>query len=165
MLPATSTPSSLAVQESLEELMKRIINMPQLKGFDLTSERLNGLLSAFHIYNVPIWYYQVMADCISNDKSPCGKRETGQRIQNILQEFLTEHFKGFQLESFADFSGVEAQTIHPNLHWGMWIKLLEPINQESFVLGYRRGDEIIPYDRFRSEGLHIMREQIRLNND
>lgn len=98
-------------------------SLPTPKGKEAEWELQRKL--AFHdIVRVPTPVHQAMADCTGyNQGDHYCKDEAMRKMREILIEWLDENYKDYSLSSFVELLKVDTAKIHPDLQWGIYVKL------------------------------------------
>lgn len=88
----------------------------------LITEKETALIKSLSLNNVvriPTSVYQMMCD-MANTLDIEGAKH---KIRNFLLEYLDHTYQDYDLVDFVDLSFDEAKLIHPNLMWGMYVRL------------------------------------------
>lgn len=151
MLPSSYNVPAIQTQDALESFIKAainngedgrdLINLVQLAGAPerhairhhaLDENYIRVILATFGIFNLPLNIYQMMHDASPRNNSRYEVEDAKQRVQRILLQWMADVMPNWQLETFCDLSGIEAQAIHSHLHWGMWIKVRKIADRKEY---------------------------------
>lgn len=121
--------SSPYVPQTMEDALKYVIQNYEsnmMKGQRLNSLELERFLQKHLIFHLPEYLYQIMFNtAIVNMEA--GTPENGKFwIKEQLMQHLKDSHEGYELQEFIDLRHDEARSIHPNMGWGMWYKLIAP---------------------------------------
>lgn len=153
MLPVQYNQQAIIQAEELEKALRVI-----LMGTSFSSEsELERYLNKLLIFRIKTEHYQIMYDAAQRRNNSVYEQEDAKRrVKSVLMDLMRDHFKGYDIVCFTDFSRVESESIHPRLQWGMWLKVIPMVKVQHMAQEGQGIEYLEKYDKLLSNAKKLL---------